>query len=302
METFPTHLQPLRSETFPYRERLADGISPLGPVCYFDTGPETATDLPPIVLVHALGLNLTEWEPIAPALARHTRVIGLDLPGCGRSAKPRARYSLKIMSQAVVGLMDHLRIKRAILVGHSYGGFVSTDVTLNHPDRVSGLVLMNASGFARWPKLFHLLAPAVFSPPIMAPLLHRGVKFVLHEIFSTKNEHTERFIRSVLDRPDPRFVWDFAHYAQPMVRDLMSNVLDRLDELQLPVLVIWGTEDHLLRYRDVLTWIGRLPDARLVAIDHCGHMPNFEHPEIVNRAILDFLDRFRQGAVKAQAG
>src|SRR5206468_850526 len=133
---------------------------------------------------------------------------------------------------AVLGLLDHLGVRRAILFGHSYGGLVCTDVTLNHPDRVSGLVLMNASGFARWPRLFHLLAPAVFAPQVMAPIIQRGVKLVLNSIFSTRNEHTERFIRTILERPDPRFAWDFAHYARPMVRDLMSNVLDRLEELR----------------------------------------------------------------------
>lgn len=308
MAMFPTHLEPLRSETFPYPERYAEGVSPLGRICYFDTGQggapgASSSGLPPIVLVHALGINLTEWEAIAPALARHTRVIGLDLPGCGRSAKPRARYSLKIMSQAVLGLLDYLGVRRAILVGHSYGGLVCTDVTLNHPDRVAGLCLMNASGFSRWPKLFHLLAPAVFEPRVMAPVIQRGVRLVLDGIFSTKNEHTERFIRSVLERPDPRFAWDFAYYAQPMVRDLMSNVLDRIDELRLPVLVIWGTDDKLLRYRDVGSWVRRLRDARLVTIPNCGHMPNLEHPDIVNRALIDFLERFQPvRAAQARAG
>src|SRR5262245_60247865 len=91
--------EPMRSETFPYPDRFAAGASSLGTVCYFDAG--EAQGLPPVVLIHALGLNFTQWEYVAPELAAQTRVIGLDLPGCGHSTKPKAAYTLPLMTEAV---------------------------------------------------------------------------------------------------------------------------------------------------------------------------------------------------------
>src|SRR5262245_7194151 len=120
--------EPMRSETFPYPDRFAAGASSLGTVCYFDAG--EAQEQPPIGLIHALGLNFTQWEYVAPELATQTRVVGLDLPGCGHSTKPKASYSLSLMSEAVLGLIDQLHLDRPVLFGHSFGGHVAMDIAL----------------------------------------------------------------------------------------------------------------------------------------------------------------------------
>lgn len=283
----PQILEPARSETFPYPELYAQGVSPLGPLCYFDAG--TEAHLPPVVLIHPLGTNFTLWEYVAPVLAQHTRVVGLDLPGCGRSAKPRHPYSLHIMTQAVLGLMNHLGLRRAVVFGHSFGGRIAADLALHHRERVAGLVLMNSSGFNRYSKPARVIGQALFRPRVVAPLIIRSIDHVFYRIFVQSNERTERFIRQVVERPDPRYAWEFAYYACPMIDDLMSDVLDRLHELTLPVQVIWGEQDRLLRYKGVVDWVQRLPDARLLGLPGCGHMPSLEQPEAVNAATVQFL-------------
>lgn len=282
-----TLLEPARSETFPFPDQFAHGVTPLGPICYFDAG--TERDLPPVVLIHPLGTNFTLWEYVAPVLAQHTRVIGLDLPGCGRSAKPRHPYNLHLMSQAVLGLMNHAGLSQAVIFGHSFGGRIAADLALHHRARTAGLILMNSSGFQRYPAPVRALGQAVFRPNVIAPLIQRSIDHVFWRIFSQQNERTERFVRQVVDRRDPRYAWEFAHYACPMIKDLMSDVLDRLHELTLPMLVIWGDQDRLLRYAGVTDWVRRLPRARLLTLRGCGHMPSVEQPEAVNTATMEFL-------------
>ena len=277
----------MRSETFPFPERFAHGVSPVGPICYFDTGGHS--DRLPVILVHALGTDMTQWEYVAPVLAHHTRVIGLDLPGCGHSAKPRHRYSLRGAVQAVLGLLDHLGIQRAVLFGHSFGGAICAEAAIQHPGRVAGLILMNTSGFKRWSPVLRVLGKAAAQPFIVAPLMRHGVHRVLHQIFTARNERTEGFIRRVLSRPDPRYAWEFAHYASPLIEDLMADVLDHRHRLTMPTLVLWGDRDQLLRFQGVDDWVRLLPRARLVIIKDCGHMPNLEHPEAVNAAAVGFL-------------
>lgn len=273
-------LSPLRSPSFPYPDLFAYGVSPLGPVCYFDSGPSPHSDVP-IVLVHALGLDFTQWEHVVPLLTPHARVIGIDLPGCGRSAKPRHRYRQRLAVDAIVRLLDYLGIERAVLVGHSFGGAVCTRVALRHPERVAGLMLINSSGFTRYSPLLHLAGRAVFRPPVIAPLVRVGVRRVLHRIFATQTPHTEAFVRRILARPDPRYGWEFAYYACPMIGDLMRDVLDDLHRLTMPTVVLWGAEDRLLPMNGVADWVRRLPRGRLHTLPACGHMPNLEAPEAV---------------------
>lgn len=289
MRNLVPRLEPGRSETFPYPEIEVRGVSPLGPICYFDAG--RASGLPPVVLIHALGTNLTHWEYIAPVLAQHTRVIGLDLPGCGHSAKPRYPYGLQEMTGAVQGLLAHLGIGSAVLFGHSFGGRVATELVLQRPELGAGLVLMNSSGFTRFSLPVRALGRLFFRPPLVAPLIQVGVDRILERIFARPSERTRRFIRQVVERRDPRYAWEFAHYACPLIDDLTSNVLHRLPGLSAPTLVIWGEKDALLSYRDVPGWVARLRSAELLSLPECGHMPNLEQPEEVSAAVLGFLQR-----------
>lgn len=283
-------LEPMRSETFPYPERFAASASPLGHVCYFDTGPpEAPSGLPPVLLIHALGLNMTQWEYVAPRLAAHTRVIGIDLPGCGHSAKPRQPYTLAQMSQAVIGLLEALDIRRAVIFGHSFGGMIAMDVALQRRDLIAGLILMNSAGLTGWPRIFKTLGPWVVRPNVVAPLLVAGLGSVFERIFATPSPRTRRFISQVVDRYDPRFAWEFAHYASPLVSDLIRDFGERAHELTLPVQVLWGESDKLMSLERVKARLARLPNARVHTMADCGHMPNLERPEEVAEVALSFL-------------
>ena len=148
---------------------------------------------------------------------------------------------------------------------------------------------MNSSGFNRYPRPVKAVGQALFRPNVVVPLLEKTIDHVFYRIFSQKNERTEKFMRQVVDRRDPRYAWEFAHYACPMIKDLMSDVLDRLHELTLPIQVIWGDQDRLLRYAGVNDWVRRLPRARLLTLRGVGHMPSLEQPAAVNDAALGFL-------------
>ncbi|WP_405595152.1 alpha/beta fold hydrolase [Streptomyces sp. NBC_01410] len=97
-------------------------------------------DAPPVVLLHALGEDVTDWDLIAVALAAGRRVYALDLRGHGRSAWP-GEYSLELMRADVVGFLDALALDRVDLIGHSMGGIVALLLAEDHPRRVNRLVL-----------------------------------------------------------------------------------------------------------------------------------------------------------------
>ncbi|KJK56701.1 alpha/beta fold hydrolase [Saccharothrix sp. ST-888] len=95
---------------------------------------------PALVLLHALGEDATGWDGVAPALARHWRVYALDLRGHGRSGHP-GEYSLELMRDDVLGVLDALGLDRVDLVGHSMGGVVAYLLAQEHPQRIRRLVL-----------------------------------------------------------------------------------------------------------------------------------------------------------------
>jgi pimeloyl-ACP methyl ester carboxylesterase len=97
----------------------------------------------------------------------------------------------------------------------------------------------------------------------------------------------------VTDRFRPEFAWDFAYHACPLLPALLSDVIDELHLLQLPIEVLWGRSDRLLRYRSVAQHLSRLPQARIEVIEDCGHMPNFEQPHLVAHAAQRLAKRVR---------
>jgi pimeloyl-ACP methyl ester carboxylesterase len=116
---------------------------------------------PAVILVHGLGGFAESWRHNVASLAARTTVYTLDLPGFGRSAKPRTRYRLPYFARALHGFMDALAIPQASLVGHSFGGAVAVTYALTHPARVERLALLSAvvPGFAyRLSWMFRLLA------------------------------------------------------------------------------------------------------------------------------------------------
>lgn len=109
---------------------------------YDVTGPEGA---PVAVLIHGLGLTRgSTWGAIAPMLAKRFRVLSYDLCGHGESRLPKQKPSLTVLSEQLIALMDELEIGQAALVGFSLGGMINRRVAMDHPARVSALVILNS--------------------------------------------------------------------------------------------------------------------------------------------------------------
>jgi pimeloyl-ACP methyl ester carboxylesterase len=282
-------LEIMRSETFPFAERFAHDVSSLGSIAYFSAG--ESRDLPDIVMLHALGMNYTEWEVVAPLLARHTRVVGLDMPGCGHSAQPSRPYGLHEITQATWGLLRKLNLRQPVLMGHSFGGRVALELALREPRHFSGLMLLNSAGFIRYPALYEKLGRLLLRPKLVGTLLLGAGPLLARRIFASQTPNSERFLSQVLDRWESAYAYRFAQHACPMLSDLVSDVLDRLSELNLPISVLWGDEDLLLPYREVEPALRRLRDVQIDVLSRCGHMPNLERPEAVYEATLRLLRR-----------
>ena len=113
----------------------------------------------PIMMVHGLGSSQNYWMPIIPELAADFRCVALDSYGAGRSKSKGASVTLDSLADDVVGLMDELSIRKAVIAGHSMGGTIAVIIASRYPDRVAGIVPVGPVNPA-------MLDPKVFSSRI----------------------------------------------------------------------------------------------------------------------------------------
>jgi len=257
-------------------------------------------DATPLVFVHGLSSTMGFWEYQLPHFAEERRVLALDLPGYGMSGKPDAPYTPPWFSEVLLAWMDQLGLDQVIVVGHSMGGQVALTFALAHPDRVAGLVLAAPAGFER------------FSPGAamwMKPYWTEG-----RALEAREEELRATFTQVVFNRPDPgveRLLRervqlgrgeDFKGTSVAVSRSIAGMVdhpvLDRLDELDLPTLIVFGTDDKMIpnpvftggRTRTVAERGHRaIRGSQLVMLRGAGHTVHHDAPEAFNEAVDWFL-------------
>jgi pimeloyl-ACP methyl ester carboxylesterase len=101
-------------------------------------------DAPVVALIHGLGLNRHVWDKYCSRLGQRYRVLSYDLYGHGESAPPPQTPSVTLFSEQLIGLMDELGIAKSVLIGFSLGGMINRRVAIDHPGRVSALVILNS--------------------------------------------------------------------------------------------------------------------------------------------------------------
>jgi len=250
---------------------------------------------PPVVLIHGLGASKASFLPTVGALAPHHRVVAIDLPGFGDSAKPiGAPYDAPFFAQAVVALLDALGLERASIVGNSMGGRVALELGLAHAERIDRLVLYAPSlAWLRdrpWAPLLRLVPPQL---GLVHPAPRPIVEAIARAITPGSGDGwtaagLDEFLRSYLD-PRGRAAFYAAartiYLEEPHGPD---GFWTRLPALEPPGLFVWGRRDPLVPIAFARHVRAALPDAEHLELD-CGHVPQLERPQAVHDATVRFL-------------
>ena len=262
---------------------------------------------PAVLMVHGLGASLSIWEKnIAPLAQGHT-VYAIDLPGSGKSDKPkRLDYHSAAGAQFLIRLMDTLGINRATLVGNSGGGLVTTICALSYPERVDKLVLVDSAGLGRQMAWFLRLA----SLPFLGELLHlpnvRNPDNLVKSIFYEPQLVSAAALEDIMEArnsPQAKRVTLAELRSGVSLWGLRKNMmmLHKLKAYAKPLLIVWGEEDRLIpvshayHARRVLLCDSdqgdtAAPYRAVHVIPHCGHWPQMERPDEFNPLVLSFLD------------
>jgi pimeloyl-ACP methyl ester carboxylesterase len=252
---------------------------------------------PATVLVHGLGGFAESWRHNVPELARHGRVIALDLPGFGRSGKPRRAYTLDFLAQALDRFLRALGVDTVRLVGHSLGGAVAARFALEHPGRVERLAFLGAAvpGFDLRPSwiyrtlslpglgemLSSLITPRICATALERCFAHPDVEeirfFVEHEYAARASRAGRAAYLSLLRSAKGDFTVD---------ADAYRGALSRLGR---GVLVVHGLQDRVIPVAHARQVADGLGVAQPRWLDRCGHFPQIEHVAAVNAYLTEFL-------------
>lgn len=241
----------------------------------------------PVILLHAGIADRRMWEPQVRPLAKHFDVIRPDMRGFGESELPPVKWSAR---GDLLALMDELQLKPAHLVGCSMGSALALDFALDHPERISKLVLVGPSiggaNFGRkYPEVFAEIRAADEAQDMDA-LNHAEMRLFLdgpnRPAGYVKGPVRELF----LDMNGKAIAVDSD--AAPD-EELDPPAAGRLEEITAPSLVVVGDEDVPTVFDAVELLMESLPHARKAVIHDAAHLPNLEHPEEFNRIVLDFL-------------
>jgi len=267
----------------------------------------------PVVFVHGLGSSgYMEWRyNLEDTAARH-RVFAPDLPGYGRTEKPRARYTVQYFARFVERYMEDRGLRSAAVVGASLGGRIALELALEKPRLVRKLVLVNALGLGRPRLRAAQMTYSLVTLPRVGEAAMRFARDALHWAPSNMIRRvagryagaSANLVNSMddgyLDNLREMYATDGFHNAYlTTIRSLINpgalfggnhDVTARLNELKLPVQLIWGADDPLFPVAHAARAHAMIGRSRLAVIEGAGHSPQAERPEEFNRVLRRFLD------------
>ena len=237
----------------------------------------------PLVFIHGLGSSARDWELQIVFFSRHYQVIAYDVRGLGQSDKPPGPYSIRLFSRDLAGLLEALGIGPAHIVGISLGGMIGLQLAVDAPELLKSLVVVNSMPemtIRTWKQRIQVvqrfLIVQLFGVRKMGEVLARRL-FPKPEQAEARATLVERWAEN-----DPR-----AYRATG--RAIVGwSVIDRLEEITCPVLVVTADQDYT-PVEAKASYVKRLPRGKLVVIDDSRHATPVDQPEAFNKAVLAFL-------------
>jgi pimeloyl-ACP methyl ester carboxylesterase len=252
---------------------------------------------PAVALLHAGIADLRMWDDQLPALAERYTVLRYDARGFGRSRTEPVGFSNR---QDLVGLLDHLGIGRAALVGCSRGGMIALDTAIEHPARAAALGWV-CSGVSGWEPADELFAPeeiALYETMEAAEKAHEyervadlDVRLWVDGPRQPEGRAAEPVRRKVREMALNNYRTHANLFEQGLEpQGLEPPAVGRLGELRIPVLAFVGELDSPATPAAAELLAREAPEVRIERYPDAAHLPNMERPERFNRDLLAFLD------------
>jgi 3-oxoadipate enol-lactonase len=247
---------------------------------FYQTWGEQAGD-DPIVFAHGAGGNAASWWQQVPWFADRHRVLAFDHRGFARSACPPEAFSRRYFVEDLVAIMDDAQIDRAVLVCQSMGGWTGLGMALEHPERVSALVMSHTPGGISTPEMDTIRRDAADRrPALTSPFAHWAVAPDFHEKHLALS-HLYTQISGFNTSLD----------LSLMGRELQTPIdLARFSGYSIPTLFLTAEQDAIFPPEMIHLAAAQVPGAEVKMLGDAGHSSYFESADLFNHTVQEFLD------------
>jgi pimeloyl-ACP methyl ester carboxylesterase len=242
---------------------------------------------PALVLIHGFPLAKEIWDAQAAALAGSARVIRFDLRGLGSTTVTPGPYLMEQLAGDLLEILDALRVERAVIAGHSLGGYAALAFFRMFAERCAGLALVCSRASADTPEAAagRLELAARAEREGIAPIAEAFLPRFFAPDFAASSPELVARARAIVERTDPRG-------AAAMLRGMAARVAsdDLFEDLTVPVAVIAGALDPIISLDEARATVRALPDATLEVLE-CGHSPWYETPDALSASLARLVER-----------
>jgi pimeloyl-ACP methyl ester carboxylesterase len=254
---------------------------------------------PVLILLHGFGSNLFSWEKVMPVLSEQFTVIAYDWIGFGLTSRPKPGtwtednpYSTSGQVKILISMMDSLGISKAVFVGHSAGALIAGEMAILHPERATGLILVDPVLKAK--KVSAIMVMLMHTPQMnrIGPLLSRRIVLSGDKVLR-KAWHDPSLITSEIlvgyHKPLKMSGWDYGLWEFSKADKV--NVLAKSGQFKLPVMIITGSDDRIVPARSSIELYRWIPGAEMAVINNAGHIPQEEKPAELISVIQAFIKK-----------
>jgi len=249
----------------------------------------------PFILIRGLSSSLDSWPQYnIEQFSRFFKTILFDNRGAGRTSIPEGKYSSKLMASDTIGLMDALKIEDAYLLGYSMGGCIAQEIAINHPNRVSKLILASS-----WCGPSHgIVTPVPEENPFpkMLPLIkeenfEKMARILADALFSEdykKNnpQIIENVVRNYMAHPpSARGFEGQISYVETF------DTYEKLSEINIPTLILHGSDDKILPAENSKVLAENIPFAEVYFFEKAGHGVIIQEQARWTQKVIEFLKR-----------
>ncbi|HEX4903885.1 MAG TPA: alpha/beta fold hydrolase [Acidimicrobiales bacterium] len=239
-----------------------------------------------VLFLHGMGCDGTDWQPQVDAFAARYRCITIDHRGHGRSDREVGEgYSIAGFAADALGVLDHLGVDRAHVVGLSMGGMIAQQLAVTEPDRVCTLSLLDT--FARPGAMgegMGAMADQVEAGGLDALAAGFQAMVFAAATIGSKPDLLERFDAQFRGNTPACLAWDMRAIAA-------LDVYDELGSITAPTVVLCGAEDNLTPMAQAEELAAAIPGATLEIVPDAGHFSNIENPDFVNQVLAKQLEQ-----------
>ena len=236
---------------------------------------------PALIFSNSLGTQFSMWQPQLDALKKDFYMICYDTRGHGQSSAPQGPYSIELLGEDVIHLMDHLHIDKANFCGISMGGLTGQWLAINHPERFEHVIVANTAAQIGQEQAWKDRASLVREQGL-EPIASTAATRWFTEGFIKKNAKIVDQLSHNLAQGSPE------GYASCCEALGVADLRDQIQGINIPVLVIAGSKDPVTTVKDGQYMVNNIRSSALFEID-ASHISNIEQPQAFNKAIFDFI-------------